>query len=179
MNADRAIEIVADALRVLRTRDGIDVPDALIEERARIAVEALDIGPRAAVTDAAVTVAALLADPLDPDTRASARIWLRDWKGAHDRAAAEKSRRRIAAVDQGEARALVLRCTTTERCSFHRDGGPEAEKCPGVCDADGCSLDGEIEVGGDRALCNAHAGLLLLAGSMRDVLAADDTKGGR
>lgn len=37
----RAVEIVADALRILRTRDGIDVPEALIVERARNAVTAL------------------------------------------------------------------------------------------------------------------------------------------
>lgn len=36
-----AVEIVAEALRVVRTRDGVDVTDALIDERARNAVTAL------------------------------------------------------------------------------------------------------------------------------------------
>lgn len=38
----RAVEIVADALSVLRTRDGIDIPEALVLERARNAVTALE-----------------------------------------------------------------------------------------------------------------------------------------
>jgi hypothetical protein len=38
----RAIEIVADAIRILRTRDGIDIPDELIVERARNTVAALE-----------------------------------------------------------------------------------------------------------------------------------------
>ncbi len=37
----RAVEIVADALRVLRTRDRIDIPEDLILERARNAVAGL------------------------------------------------------------------------------------------------------------------------------------------
>jgi hypothetical protein len=46
----RAVEIVADALRVLRTRDGIDIPEDLVLERARNAVAGLgadfDLVPR-------------------------------------------------------------------------------------------------------------------------------------
>jgi hypothetical protein len=46
----RAVEIVADALRVLKTRDGIDIPEDLIDERARNAVTGLgadfDLVPR-------------------------------------------------------------------------------------------------------------------------------------
>jgi hypothetical protein len=76
------------------------------------------------------------------------------------------------------SRSVVLRCTVGGQCDFHRDGGPEIEPCPGVCDADGCNLDGTIEVSDDRVLCDAHAGLLLLARSMRDALSADDAKGG-
>ena len=37
-----AVEIVADAIRILRTRDGIDIPEALVLERARNAVTALE-----------------------------------------------------------------------------------------------------------------------------------------
>jgi hypothetical protein len=37
----RAVEIVADALRILKTRDGIDIPEALVLERARKAVSGL------------------------------------------------------------------------------------------------------------------------------------------
>jgi len=38
----RAVEIVVEALGVLKTRDGLDVPEALIVERARNAVTALE-----------------------------------------------------------------------------------------------------------------------------------------
>ena len=38
----RAVEIVAEALRVLRTRDGLEISDDLILERARNAVAALE-----------------------------------------------------------------------------------------------------------------------------------------
>jgi len=38
----RAVEIIADAIRVLRTRDGIDIPEPLVLERARNAVTALE-----------------------------------------------------------------------------------------------------------------------------------------
>jgi hypothetical protein len=38
----RAVEVVADAIRVLRTRDGFNIPDELVVERARNAVTALD-----------------------------------------------------------------------------------------------------------------------------------------
>ena len=120
---ERAIEIIADALRVLRTRDGIDIPDELIAERARNAVAALegefDLVPKAhpvdvhvgrpnpivsmlteylsvrdqvqessrrldamTVSDAAIAVAALLADPFDRDARTEARIWLQAWRAA-------------------------------------------------------------------------------------------------
>jgi len=39
---DRAIEIIADALRILRTRDGFPLTDEQIVERARNAVAALE-----------------------------------------------------------------------------------------------------------------------------------------
>jgi hypothetical protein len=38
----RAVEIIADAIRILKTRDGIDVPETLILERARNTVAALE-----------------------------------------------------------------------------------------------------------------------------------------
>jgi hypothetical protein len=38
----RAVEIVADAIRILKSRDGIDVPEALILERARNVVTGLE-----------------------------------------------------------------------------------------------------------------------------------------
>lgn len=38
----RAVEIVADAIRILKSRDEIDIPEALILERARNAVTGLE-----------------------------------------------------------------------------------------------------------------------------------------
>ncbi|HXJ22078.1 MAG TPA: hypothetical protein VMT03_17780 [Polyangia bacterium] len=78
------------------------------------------------------------------------------------------------------ARAVVLRCSPGKTCSFHRDGGPELEKCPGVCDADGCTLDGHYEIGAERHECALHAGLTLLARAISQALARDnvDSKGG-
>jgi hypothetical protein len=73
--------------------------------------------------------------------------------------------------------AIVLRCSLTEQCDFHRDGGPEVEKCPGVCDADGCNRDGTVEVAGERTLCEPHAALTVLARALREALAADDARG--
>jgi hypothetical protein len=75
-------------------------------------------------------------------------------------------------------RKAVLRCTAAGRCDFHRDGGPAGEKCPGVCDAPGCTLEGHYEVGAERIMCAAHGGLVLLARAVREVLAADDAEGG-
>ncbi|MFL5306345.1 MAG: hypothetical protein ACJ8F1_14090 [Polyangia bacterium] len=74
-----------------------------------------------------------------------------------------------------------LRCSPAGRCAFHRDGGAEAEKCPGMCDAPGCSLDAFYEVGKDRVMCAAHGGIVLLARAVREALVADgdeDAKGG-
>ena len=75
---------------------------------------------------------------------------------------------------------LIMRCTLTEQCSFHAAGGPELEKCPAVCDALDCAADATVDVGDERSFCGVHAGLLLLARSLRDALAADDAseKGG-
>jgi hypothetical protein len=73
------------------------------------------------------------------------------------------------------ARAIVLRCTLTGQCDFHRDGGPELERCPGVCDFDGCNRDGEVETSTERSLCEPHAALTVLARALREALAADDT----
>lgn len=75
---------------------------------------------------------------------------------------------------------LIMRCTTVETCSFHASGGPEVEKCPGVCDAPDCTADAAIEVGDERSLCTLHGGLILLGRAMREALAADDatSKGG-
>jgi hypothetical protein len=70
--------------------------------------------------------------------------------------------------------AIVLRCSLTEQCDFHRDGGPEVEKCPAICDTDGCNLDGTIEAGAERTLCEAHAGLTFLARALREALVDDD-----
>ena len=79
------------------------------------------------------------------------------------------------------SRAVVLRCTLTEQCDFHRDGGPEVERCPGVCDFDGCNRDGTVEIAGERLICDPHAALTVLARALREALAADDAataKGG-
>jgi hypothetical protein len=85
MTAERAIEVVAQSLQLLRTRDGIAVSDAQLAERARNAVTALEgeFGPHTDPREAAVAVAALLADPLDPAARAEARLWLKAWQAAH------------------------------------------------------------------------------------------------
>ena len=107
-----AVAIVVEALGVLQTRDGFDIPPAVIEERARnivtalagvpkgrpnpivsMVTEYLDVRRQAqevlgqlddmAVTDAATAVAALLADPFDRDARTEARTWLRAWTATH------------------------------------------------------------------------------------------------
>jgi hypothetical protein len=75
-------------------------------------------------------------------------------------------------------RPTVLRCTPMGRCDFHRDGGPEGEKCPGMCDADGCNLGGHYEVGSERVLCAAHAAIVLLARAVSEALAADNAAEG-
>lgn len=72
----------------------------------------------------------------------------------------------------------VLRCTVAGRCDFHRDGGAEAEKCPGQCDAPGCTLAGHYQVGEERVMCAGHGGIVLLARAVREALAADDAEGG-
>ncbi len=56
-----------------------------------------------------------------------------------------------------------LRCSKTERCDFHRDGGAVDEPCPGQCDAPGCTLNGYYEVGTDHILCAVHGAIVLLA----------------
>lgn len=71
-------------------------------------------------------------------------------------------------------RKALLRCAAENKCAFHADGGSEVEKCPGVCDADGCSLDGHHEIGAERLLCAAHAGIALLARAIHQALAQDD-----
>ena len=48
------------------------------------------------------------------------------------------------------ARPVVLRCSLTEQCTFHRDGGAEVEKCPGICDAPDCTADGWVDVGNEK-----------------------------
>jgi hypothetical protein len=73
-------------------------------------------------------------------------------------------------------RPIVLRCTPTSQCDFHRDGGPEAEKCPGTCDADGCNLGGHYEVGSERVLCATHGAIVLLARAVSEALAADNAE---
>lgn len=75
---------------------------------------------------------------------------------------------------QRRARAAVLRCGPGKTCSFHGAGGPEAEKCAGVCDADGCTLDGHYEVGTARLMCAAHGGLVLLARAVHEALVVDN-----
>jgi hypothetical protein len=69
---------------------------------------------------------------------------------------------------------VILRCTPASQCSFHRDGGPEVEKCPGTCDADGCNLGGHYEVAQERVLCAAHGAIVLLARAVSEALAADN-----
>lgn len=49
-----------------------------------------------------------------------------------------------------------LRCTTTDECDYHADGGPET-KCPGICSVDGCNYDAT-----DDEWCTAHALLIEL-----------------
>ncbi len=71
-------------------------------------------------------------------------------------------------------RKVDLRCTTDQKCDFHRDGGPEEEKCPGTCDANGCNLAGYYEIGHERMMCAAHAGIVLLARAVNQASAADD-----
>jgi hypothetical protein len=73
----RAIDVVAEGIRVLQTRDGVQLSDDQIRERARNIVMALSLPIESAVADATGAVAALLADPLDPDVRAGALAWLR------------------------------------------------------------------------------------------------------
>jgi hypothetical protein len=119
-----ATAIVSIALRVLRTRDKIDISSDLIEERARNIVTALgsefDLVPKGhpvadvragrpnqivsmvseylairreaqeisdrldamTVSEAAVMVASLLADPFDRAGRIEARLWLQAWRTA-------------------------------------------------------------------------------------------------
>lgn len=76
------------------------------------------------------------------------------------------------------ARKGVLRCSAAQPCDFHRDGGPAGDKCPGQCDATGCTLDGHYEIGAERVMCAAHGGIVLLARAVREALAADDAEGG-
>lgn len=77
------------------------------------------------------------------------------------------------------AGSVRLRCSASERCSFHAEGGPVTEPCPGQCDARGCTLAGFYEVGRGRLLCAAHGALVLLARAVREALATDDAEGGR
>jgi len=72
------------------------------------------------------------------------------------------------------ARHVVLCCTPTGQCDFHRDGGPEVERCPGACDTAGCNLDGHYEVGEDRTLCAAHGAIVLLARAVNQAIAVDN-----
>ncbi len=76
---------------------------------------------------------------------------------------------------------VALRCTATELCDFHRDGGAEHEPCPGTCDAENCRAPAFYEIGTERMMCAAHAGIVLLARAIREALAADgdDPKAGR
>lgn len=77
------------------------------------------------------------------------------------------------------ARSPRLRCTAAERCDFHRDGGAELEKCPGVCEARDCTADGRYEVStSGRNLCALHAAIVLLARAVAEALAADNAEGG-
>lgn len=76
----------------------------------------------------------------------------------------------------GTARAVRLRCTATDKCSFHRDGGPTNERCPGRCDWPSCSADAFYEVAVDRLLCAAHGAIVLLARAVHEALAADDVE---
>ena len=75
------------------------------------------------------------------------------------------------------ARAVVLRCRPGQQCDFHADGGPELEKCPGVCDADGCNRDGHYEVGSGRTECATHGAITLMARAVKEALAADEADG--
>ncbi|HET8713598.1 MAG TPA: hypothetical protein VFM23_07940, partial [Gemmatimonadales bacterium] len=72
----------------------------------------------------------------------------------------------------------VTRCTPTRKCDFHRDGGPSSARCPGVWDANGCSLDGFYEVSHEKSMCAAHAAIVLLARAVHEAL-GDDNKEGR
>ena len=74
-------------------------------------------------------------------------------------------------------RGVRLRCTPDGQCSFHADGGPADERCPGQCDARDCTADGHYEVGSGRSLCALHAAVTLLARAISEALAADNAEG--
>jgi hypothetical protein len=69
---------------------------------------------------------------------------------------------------------IVMRCTDVEICSAHAQGDARKdEKCPGVCDAPGCTED----VTGDE-YCTGHA-VLDEAGATADEMATATRKADR
>ncbi len=87
-----------------------------------------------------------------------------------ERARRGRVRRRRAAESRSS---VLLRCTDTVECDFHRDGGPKSERCPGLCDWPACASNGHYEVGSDRTLCCLHGAVTLLARVIREALARD------
>jgi hypothetical protein len=108
-------------------------------------------------------------------------VWIE--RARTDEGVSDERRRGVAAIEDAadtpaaSDHSVVLRCTATETCNFHKDGGPGDEPCPGECDARGCTLDGRYEVGVDRVVCAVHGAVVLLARAISEALAADNTDG--
>lgn len=48
---------------------------------------------------------------------------------------------------------ISLRCTAAGPCDFHADGGPPADKCPGLCDHGKCRRKATV----NGSHCREHA----------------------
>lgn len=57
---------------------------------------------------------------------------------------------------------ISLRCTPAVPCAYHADGGPPDDKCPGTCDAKGCTEEATSEVDGE-SYCRMDAARILAA----------------
>lgn len=152
-----------------------------------LAGEARDLPTSALLRRAASELVA--SEPDHPARRKHAEIarelWVRAlWieRARADEGVSDERRRGVAAIEdvggaQSIGSAVRLRCSATERCHFHRDGGAVDDPCPGQCDAPGCTLDGHYEVGTDRVLCAVHGAIVLLARAVSEALAADNSDG--
>lgn len=94
-----------------------------------------------------------------------------------DEGVSAERRRAIAAIEDTDGESATLRCDGNQKCSFHRDGGPVEEACPGQCDAPGCMLDGYYEVGADHVTCAVHGAIVLLARAIAEALAGENAVG--